>query len=221
MMPDARSAKPKLPTARASAAQEEEIYGTLGSLLGTLEVIATDDELPLAVVQAERVLSALRLCQGMQHQLEGLLTLACEDLEQRLRPTRATLRPLIEHAIRGALRSFEQAGVELQLPTSADWGSERVEIDASRVDRMLRALTETLLRAVGRGGSIAVALATLDGRVTLSLRGQVGQRAGQPLAQAVLVARGASRLFALHGGSFTMSAEQLTLQVELPLAEAP
>jgi hypothetical protein len=198
----------------------------LGALLGTLEVVATDDVAPLAALQAERVHSAVRLCHGLQHQLEALLTLAAEDLEQRLRRTHSTMHALVEHAVRSAVRGFQADGVQLRLPEDDAWIQERVFIDVSRVDRMLKALAETLAASVGRGGAVEVSVQRGGAHVQLTLMGHVGTphpgRLGAPptLASSQLLARGAARLMSLLGGACSVDVQQLHVQLRLPASEA-
>jgi hypothetical protein len=213
---------------RSSLAQEEEVYSMLGALLGTLEVVATDDVYPLAEPQVARVRSAVQLCHGLQHQLEALLTLAADDLPAGLRRTHSAVRPLVEHAVRGAVRGFAAQGVELQVPAGESWGSERVFIDSSRVDRMLKGLSETLAASVGKNGAVEVTIQPSVRHVAVVLTGHAGtalstkQLAGQPtLATSALLIRGATRLFELHGGGLTVDASRLLLHVLLPRSEAP
>jgi len=221
-MSDAKHATPKQPNTASSAQQEEEVYGTLGALMGTLEVVATDDVQPVSPLQAERLQSALRISQALQYQIEALLTLAADDLDTRLRRSHTRMRPLLEHAVRGAARTFENHGVELRMPTGSDWGHESVRIDLSRVDRLLRALTEMLVTGVGAGGQITVAVSRSGPEVVLTLQSELPARSNQP-AQPVgagLLARSAHRLFQLHGGSFSLDLPALSLRITLPQSEA-
>ncbi|HVZ32865.1 MAG TPA: hypothetical protein VG963_10585, partial [Polyangiaceae bacterium] len=146
----------------------------------------------------------------------------------------------------GARRCLEQYAVELRMPGGREWGQERVLIDNSRVDRMLRVLTEALVRSVGQGGRlelrlkrarepVAKARAAAHGRgvgargalrepfITIELTGApLGDPsvAQQPFAGGLLE-RAARRLFELHGGSLHLDREQLALTISLPLVEAP
>ncbi len=212
---------------------EDAVYGTLGALLGTLEVVATDDLEPIAARHAERLGSALRLCETLQHQMEVLLTLGAEDLAARLRRARCSLRPLLEHAVQGAKRCFAQHGVDLRMPAPGSWAEQAVLIDSSRVDRMVRVLTEALVASVGRGGTVAVSVQEVSKQLALELRGTrrtdahpaqarapVQRAEDCPLASSLL-ARGARRLFELHSGGCDIDAEQLSVHICLPVAEAP
>ena len=210
-------------SARASALAEDEVYSALGALMGTLEVIDSDDVYPLAPVQSERLRSALALCQDLQHQVEALLTLSSEDLAERLRRANTRVRPLVEHAVRGARHTFETQGVTLRMPVGDDWGRELVNIDSSRVDRTVRALSERLAAGVGRGGTLTVEVHTRGALVELTLLGARAQGSDKPagLPGALLLGRAATRLFELSGGAFSLDVERLAIHISLPVAEAP
>lgn len=221
-MSDPKQTKSSSP-ARESALAEEEVYGALGALMGTLEVVATDDVDPVPPLQSERLRSALGLCYALQQQIEALLILSASDLEERLRPGTVRIRPLVEHAVRGARRAFETIGATLTLPPGDDWGRESTRIDSSRVDRTIRALTELLVTGVGRGGSIQTEVHRRGALVELSL---LGARAEPPLKTqalpgALLLSRAAARLFTLSGGAFSFDTERLAIHISLPLAEVP
>jgi hypothetical protein len=225
-MTEPKPTRPKPSTAEPTSAvrtsrqapHDEEVYGTLGALLGTLEVIATDDEHPLSAQQSERMRGAIRLGNAMQAQIEALLLLADDELGPRLQRAQMAMRPLIEHAVRGALRGFERNHVALVLPTG-EWGTQRVLIDSSRVDRSLRALAEVLAQRVGEAGVIEVLLEQRGQQVLLTLRGRAG--AGSDVRKGALVLTGARRLFELQGGALDVAASGLTMTVLLPAAEAP
>ncbi|MDB4991651.1 MAG: hypothetical protein JWN04_6829, partial [Myxococcaceae bacterium] len=205
----------------------EEVYGMLGALLGTLEVVATDDSSPLAPLQVERMRSAVKLCYRLQHQVEALLTLAADGLALRLHDV--ALRPLVEHALHGAVRGLSAPGVTLRLPTADDWGMQRVRVDPSRTDRMLQALTESLLAGLGQDGVLELAVHARGEHVELTLVGQPGtpleskrQQHGEPtLEGSTLLTRAAQRLFEQLGGSCSVDATGLRLQIALCTSEAP
>jgi hypothetical protein len=217
-MTEQKPPRPNATSAARPAPHDEEVYGTLGALLGTLEVIATDDNHPLSSVQSERVRGALRLGNSMQAQVEALLVLADQELATRLKRADVAIRPMVEHAVRGALRGFERANVALVMP-SGDWGTQRVLIDSSRVDRGVRALAEVLALRVGEGGVIEVLLHQRGHHVLLTLRGRAGS--GGDTRRGGLVIEGARRLFELHGGALDLDAGGLTMAVLLPMYEAP
>jgi hypothetical protein len=212
----------------SSAAQEDDVYGMLGALLGTLEVVATDDAFPLATIQAERLRSAVRLCHGLQHQIEALLTLASEHLGTNLRCNHVSVRALVEHAVRGAVRGFAAQGVQLRLVPDDGWERQRVFIDSSRVDRMLKALAETLAASVGQDGVLEASMGRVGRHVRLALIGHPGSQPSQQvplgqstLARSQLLTRGAARLFELHGGGLAVDAAQLHVHILLPASEEP
>ena len=209
------------PSALSGAAQEDEVYGLLGALLGTLEVVATDEEQPVAPVQEERLRSALALCGRLQTYIESLLTLAGEDLGRRLRRAHCLVRPLVEHAVRGALRRFEAQAVSLRLPASAAWGEQRVYVDASRVDRALRGLAEALVDRVGEGGAIDLSVDRMGRHVVLVLRGRSRVDGGSRVIGpgTALLERAARHLLELHGGGLSLDPAQLALEVRLPASE--
>jgi len=225
-MPQDSRAKERVPevvAARAlpGAAQEAEVYGALGSLLGMLEVIATDD-VALSAAQLSRLRTALGLGQRLQQYVESLLTLAADDLEPRLRLSVRALRPLVEHALRGALRAFDPHEISLRWPTRADWGSERVRVDVSRFDRSLGALVGVLANNLRRAGSIDIEVEAREGRVLLTLHGEPCSDAGdaEPPASG-LIERACQRLLVLHGGELSQVASGLGFVLTLPIAEAP
>lgn len=206
-----------------AAAQEDEVYGALGALLGTLEVVATDDAHPVPTIQGERVSSALRLAHRLERHVDALLMLADETLEQRLRLINHPLRSVMEHALRGALRSHRHADLSLSLPELAEWADLRVKVDGSRVDRVLRGLAELLLSRLGEGGGLFVTMRLHGAAVTLELLGRVGHAPASGAAgdSALLLQRAGSRLFALHGGELRCELDRLQMLLTLPVSEAP
>lgn len=209
------------PSALSGAAQEDEVYGLLGALLGTLEVVATDESHPVGRVQEERLRSALGLCSRLQTYIESLLTLSADDLDRRLRRSHSSVRPLVEHAVRGAVRRFEAERVSVRMPATPEWGEQRVFVDASRVDRALRALAEALADRVGAGGAIEVSVSRLEGDVVLALRGRARAESGPRQASpgTGLLERAARYLLELHGGRLSLDPARLGLEVRLPVSE--
>lgn len=224
-------AKSSAEALKLAAANEEEVYATLGALLGTLEVIAADEFHPLDGVQIDRLRSAGRLGRRINHYLEAMLILASEDLGERLRRVRTPLRPLIEHALRGAIRSCEARAVQQRLPSAEAWGDGRVLVDASRIDRVLGALVEALAVQLGHGGVIEVSPQLANGKVLLAL---IGRRGSMPMAtpqtlgfgeeisllNSSLLNRAWERLFALHGGDLEVDFEQPAVRIMLPTLPA-
>jgi hypothetical protein len=221
--PKAKATSPAKLSTSQGALHEAEVYGALGALLGMLEVIATDDAAPVSPAQLARLRAALSHGQRLEQYVEALLTLSAEDLGQRLRLKRCALRPLLEHSLRGALRTFEAQAVTLRWPPAEHGRAEHVLIDASRVDRALSALVATLASSLGRGGAIAVSIACSDGRAVLGLRGEPGPEAPrEPSAfDSGLLERACRRLLELHGRGFSLELQQASFELVMPLAEAP
>jgi hypothetical protein len=216
--------------AQAGAAEEEEVYSTLGALLGTLEVVQADDDHRLAPVQLERLRGAIGFVRRMQHQVEALLILAGSDLDARLRRTSVRVAPLIEHAVRSAKRGCDEQSVTVQMIARDRWADARVYLDGSRVDRALGALVEALAGSVGRGGAIDVTLELVSGWVVVELVGHprgaaaASERGVEPADVAHLasglLARGCERLFALQGGELSVDPLRPSLRLMLPTSEA-
>jgi hypothetical protein len=201
------------------AAQEDEVYGALGALLGVLEVLATDDA--VSETQLTRIRSAIGIGQRLQQLVEALLTLAADDLESRLRVRAAAVKPLVEHAVRGALRSVESQELTLVWPAAERWSHLRIAVDASRLDRALAAMVSALASTLGRGGALEVVVDEHAEGVRFALRGRHGTGArmvASPFESGLL--EGAFRkLLASHGGSCALDLTSSTLTVTLPRAE--
>lgn len=223
--------KPSDKAPKLAVASEEGMYATLGALLGTLEVIAADEHHPLDKVQVERLRSAGRLGRRLHHYLEAALILTDDDLGERMRRVRTSLRPLVEHALRGAIRSCEAYAVKQQVVEADAWSEVKVVVDASRVDRALGALIEALAVQVGYGGTIVVSIHPSPEQVVLSLHGQraTSMRVAPPalgfgedvsLFSSSLLCRAWTRLFALHGGQLLVDSDGPSARVSLPMTEA-
>jgi hypothetical protein len=213
---------------QTGAAEEEEVYSTLGALLGTLEVVSADDDHDLAPIQAERLRSATGFVRRLQHHVEALLILASDDLGARLRRAPLRVAPMIEHAVRSAKRACDAQGVAVQFIARESWGEARVLVDGSRVDRALGALVEALAGSVGRGGVIDVVVQCTGSSMLLEVVGRRGARAQGPLDDisepasltSGLLVRGCARLFALQGGELQVDAARPSLRLVLPLSGA-
>ena len=219
---------------QSGAAEEEEVYSTLGALLGTLEVVSADDDHPLAPVQTERLRGATGFVRRLQHQVEALLILSSEDLGGRLRRTPLLVAPLVEHAVRSAKRTCDGLGVSVQQIARESWGDTRVLVDGSRVDRALCALVEALAGSVGRGGVIDVSVQCVGASMLLELIGQAaGNKPRAPGASGAsddmsepaslasgLLARGCARLFALHSGELRVDPARPSVRLVLPTSGA-
>ncbi|MET0341675.1 MAG: hypothetical protein ABW252_11790 [Polyangiales bacterium] len=218
--------------AQAGAAEEDEVYSTLGALLGTLEVVTADaeDEHRLAPTQLARLRSATGFVRRLQHHVEALLILGSEDLDARLRRSTLKVAPLVEHAMRSAKRVCDAVGVTVQFVARERWGDARVRVDGSRVDRALGGLVEAMAGTVGAGGVIEASVRLEGPRVVIELLGRPRgpKRAPSPLDEPLdestltsrLLVRGCMRLFALQAGELTVDAERPALRLVLPIAEA-
>lgn len=206
----------------SGATQEAEVYGALGALLGTLEVIATDDA-ALTSAQSKQLRSAIGFAQQLQQYVEALLTLSAEDLAPRLRRAECAVRPLIEHAVRGSLRGLEAHALTLRWPEHAGWGEERVCIDVSRVDRALGALVGALASTLGPAGALEVAVRCEDGCAILTIRGE--HDADDSMCprrfECGLLERALRRLLELQNGALALDVSQPSFELKLPLVGAP
>ena len=205
------------------AAQEADVYGALGSLLGVLEVIATDEATPVSGAQLTRIRTALGIAQRLQQYVEALLTLAADDLPQRLRRACCSVRPMIEHAVRGGVRTTTGHQIALRWPADEHWGTERVQVDASRLDRALSALIGALAAGLGAGGVLSVEVRSDDEYVLLKVLGEPGPLAPRAPApfDSGLLERACRRLLELQGGGFSLLGDALGFEVALPIAEEP
>lgn len=201
------------------AAQEDEVYGALGALLGVLEVLATDDA--VSDTQLTRIRAAIGIGQRLQQLVEALLTLAADDLEARLRVRTSPLKPLVEHAVRGALRSVEGQELTLLWPPPERWAHLRIAVDASRLDRALAAMVSALASTLGRGGALEVAVEERSDGLCLELRGQhgTGVRPTVTPFESGLLEGAFRKLLASHRGSCALDLSVSTLTVTLPRVE--
>lgn len=226
MPPNTTSKVPALPAALhelSGATQEAEVYGALGALLGTLEVIAMDDG-ALTSAQSKRLRTAIGFAQQLQQYVEALLTLSAEDLEPRLRRAQCAVRPLVEHAVRGSLRGLEGGhALTLRWPEHVGWGEERVCIDVSRVDRALGALVAALASSLGPAGALEVAIRCEDGCAILTIRGEhdADDATCSSRFECGLLERALRRLLELQNGALALDASQPSFELKLPLVEVP
>jgi hypothetical protein len=130
------------------------------------------------------------------------------------------LRRLIDHAVRGAGWAATEKGVALELPAAGPWESELLQIDAPRVDRALRGLTDAMVAGVGQGGRVTVALELDDHSLCIVLRGFPADaaRSGKLELSALLVSAW-EHVFALQGGSLRLEREAFAARVQLPRRE--
>ena len=214
-------AKPKrFSGVRATApheAEEAEVYGTLGSLLGVLEVIAMDDALDAK--QRARVDAARSYGQRLQRYVEALVTLAADDLSVGLRAAPCALRPLLEHAVSGALRALAEKQLSVRWPARDELDGQRVHLDASRFDRVLSAVFAQFAARLEHGGVLEIGVVERDANACVSLRGKGFDPSASPSAL-LLLARALRRLLESFGGSMSVDPQQTSVTFSLPLAKA-
>jgi hypothetical protein len=204
-----------------SREMEDEVFGMLGALLGMLEVLSLDVEEPLAPRQRRFLDEALRFGDKLRARVEAMAILLSDQRDQRFRPAEYPVRRLIDHAVRGAGWAATEKGVGLELPAGGGWEDALLQIDAARVDRALRGLTDALVTAVGQGGRVAVAVELEGPELCVTLRGYPGeavQAGGLELSSLLMSAW--QHVFALQGGSLRLDREAFTASVWLPRRES-
>ena len=203
-----------------SREMEDEVFGVLGALLGMLEVLSLDVDEPLAPRQRRFLDEALRFGDSLRARVEAMAILLSDQRDQRFSPAEYPLRRLIDHAVRGAGWSAKEKAVALELPGAGAWEGEPLQIDAARVDRALRGLTDALVAAVGHGGRVEVAVEVDGPELCISLCGSPGAsaQAGKLEPSALLVSAW-EHVFALQGGSLRLDREAFTARVRLPRKE--
>jgi hypothetical protein len=205
---------------RITKAMEDEVNGSLGALLGMLEVLAIDVQEPLSERQRAFVADALRMGDSVRAAVEALLTLLSDEADPRFGKSGYALRRLVDHAVRAAGWSASDRQVTLTLPESGDWESEPLWLEPGRVDRCLRAMTDALVAAVAPGGVVELRLepSPRSFALILSATPAAGQEARLHVPQ--LVRSAWQRLIALQAGQLSMDVERLSLRLELPRAVA-
>ena len=203
---------------RITKSMEDEVNGSLGALLGTLEVLTIDVDEPLSARQQAVVADALRVGDRVRASVEALLTLLSDETDPRFVKSEYALRRLVDHAVRAAGWSASERQVALDLPESGDWESELLWLEPGRVDRTLRAMTDALVAAVAPGGAVALRIELSPSSVSLLLSASpaVGQRAELSVPHVVRSAW--QRLIALQSGQLSLEVEPLALRLTLPKA---
>jgi len=206
--------------ARLSKEMEDEVYALLGALVGMLEVLSMDTVDPLVPRQRKLVADALRYGDMLRARVEGMITLCSDEHDLRFKPVEYNLRRLLDHAVRGASWSAADKGVSIVLPEVGDWEEATVAIDPARVDRALRAITDTLVTALGTGDRVVVSVQLVDDLVQLELTG-VSKGVPGPVLRGVSAVLCAAwqRLFSLHGGGLSIASEAMAVRVQLPRGE--
>jgi signal transduction histidine kinase len=216
-----REAAPAPTGGGISREMEDEVFGLLGALLGMLEVLSLDVEDPLAPRQRRFLDEALRFGDRLRARVEAMVILLSDQRDQRFQRAAYPLRRLIDHAVRGAGWSATEKGVGLELPAGGGWEDALLQIDAARVDRSLRGLTDALVSGVGQGGRVAVAVELEGPELCVTLRGYPGEAAqAGALELSSLLVSAWEHVFALQGGSLRFDREAFTARVRLPRRES-
>lgn len=203
---------------RITKAMEDEVNGSLGALLGMLEVLSIDVQEPLSDRQQAFVADALRMGDRVRASVEALLTLLSDEEDPRFGKSAYALRRLVDHAVRAAGWSASDHHVTLTLPESGDWESEPLWLEPGRVDRCLRAMTDALVAAVTPGGAVELRLEPAPRHVALVLSATPAAGQTAQLSVPHVVRSAWQRLIALQAGQLTIDAERLRLRLELPRA---
>lgn len=207
--------------ASISREMEDDVFGVLGALLGMLEVLSLDVEDPLAPRQRRFVDEALRFGDRLRARVEAMVILLSDQRDQRFQPRQYPLRRLIDHAVRGAGWAATEKGVALALPAGGGWEDALLQIDAARVDRALRGLTDALVSAVSQGGRVAVAIEIDGSELCITLRGCPGEAAqAGGLELSSLLVSAWEHVFALQGGSLRLDRDAFAASVRLPRGES-
>lgn len=212
---------PARPAGPFSREMEDDVNGVLGALLGMLEVLSLDVEEPLSPRQRRFLDEALRFGDGLRARVEGMAILLADRRDPRFVPAEYPLRRLIDHAVRGAGWTAKEKGVALELPAGGDWESELLHIDAARVDRALRGLTDALVAGVGQGGRVEVAVERDGAQLAITLRAHFAEavHVGGLQIPALLVSAW-EHVLTLQGGSLRLDRDASTASVRLPRKES-
>lgn len=200
-----------------SREMEDDVFAVLGALLGMLEVLSLDVQDPLGPRQRRFLDEALRFGDRLRARVEAMVSLLADQRDPRFAPAEYPLRRLMDHAVRGAGWTANESGVALELPAGGAWESELLQIDAARVDRALRGLTDALVAGVGRGGRVEVGVERDGPELAISLRGFPGADApSRRLEIPSLLMSAWEHVFALQDGSLRCEPEAFTACVRLP-----
>jgi K+-sensing histidine kinase KdpD len=202
---------------RLSKAMEDEVNGSLGALLGMLEVLSIDVDEPLSARQQAIITDTLRFGDNLRASVEALMILLSDADDPRFARSNYALRRLVDHAVRAAAWSAQERKVVVQLPESGAWDNELVHVDAGRVDRALRAMTDALVARVGAEGTVQLEIERLPHAIRMTLTGRPASPAGALSLPRVLIAAW-QRLFALQGGQLQVDLAGRSLRVDLPVA---
>lgn len=198
---------------------EDEVNGALGGVLGMLEVLTIDVEEPLSARQQGFVAAALQHGDKLRSTVEALLVLLTDPNDPRFLCRPYPLRRLVDHAVRAAGWSAREKQVTLTLPEPGLWEAHLVSIDAPRIDRALRHMTDLLVSALAPEGSVTLAIELGTDFVRIVLSG-VAPQAGATLRVPGVVLTAWYHLLQLSGGRFKAEPEALRFMLELPSSDA-
>lgn len=215
----ARSSRPAALDKSVDKGMEDEVNGALGGLLGLLEVLSIDVEEPLSPRQQGFVAAALSHGDSVRQRVEALLVLLTDESDPRFLCRPYTLRRLVDHAVRAAGWSARERQVTLQLPEPGPWETHLVSIDAPRVDRALRHMTDALVGALSPHGTVALTIELGAEQVWLTLSG-VAPEEPPTLRVPAVVSKAWHHLLQLSGGRLKAEPEALRFTLELPTADA-
>jgi hypothetical protein len=220
----ASAAQGEVPAAEPGGAfsreMEDDVFGVLGALLGMLEVLSLEGEDRLAPRQRRFLDEALRFGDRLRSRVEAMVILLANQHDARFVRGEYPLRRLIDHAVRGAGWAATEQGVTLALPAGGGWEAELLHIDAARVDRAVRGLTDALVAGVGRGGRVEVAVELETAELCIVLRGSPGEAAhAGGLELSSLLVSAWQHVFAVQGGSLRLEREKYEARARLPRRE--
>jgi signal transduction histidine kinase len=196
---------------------EHEVFRLLGGLLGSMEALATDAQMPLEGRQRERLQQALDFGHELKDHVEAFSFLAQGDARERLTMAPYSVRRMLEHAVRSAAWQASERGVSLTLPALEAWAEHSVVVDVRALDRVIRGACEYLISVVSHGGSVDVRLSTAQGGLQVELRGDSLVQGLEPKAPSELLYAAWQRTVQLHAGEFSLDRARLRALLWLPL----
>jgi hypothetical protein len=206
-------------SAKLTRQMEDDVFALLGALLGMLEVLTIDAQEPLSARQQRVVNDALKLGDKLRSRVEAMVTLLSDDSDPRHPASDYPVQRLIDHAVRGANWSAAERGVHIALPAADALAKLSVRVDAARVDRALRAITDTLVQSMAAGSELHVSVTQADATISIQLFG----RAKEPHAfeWPQLPALGWQHVIGLHGGRMHVNKDEATVRIDLVRGELP
>lgn len=206
---------------RLTKAMEDELYSVLGALLGMLEVLSIDTQAPLTERQRRFVNDALRFGDMLRARVEAMATLFADERDPRFSRAPYAVRRLIDHSVRAASWAAAEKGVRIVLPAGERWESDLLLVDAARVDRALRAITDTLVAALGKDGQVVLHVEDFEDHVSLKLSAHADGGAAAPaLSLSTLLLSAWEHVFRLQDGNLRVDSTTLSVIMELPKAKS-